>query len=152
MKPVLSPYRNGITVIVKKENVVLLKHNHKKYTGIFAISVNGVVGWYLYEKSGINTDRIDPKFNDYACDIQQRIHNAGFYVDVDDSTHTLGKKVREAQLSQYNLILVVGEEEVLSNTVCVRVRDRNQQYKITVSDVIAKMTVMSNTYTEYLFE
>jgi len=30
----------------------------KKYTGIFAISVNGVEGWYLYEKSGINTDRL----------------------------------------------------------------------------------------------
>ena len=30
----------------------------KKYTGIFAISVNGVVGWDLYEKSGINADRI----------------------------------------------------------------------------------------------
>jgi transposase len=30
----------------------------KKYTGIFAISVNGVVGWDLYEKSGINGDRM----------------------------------------------------------------------------------------------
>ena len=30
----------------------------KKYTGIFAISVNGVEGWDLYEKSGINTDRL----------------------------------------------------------------------------------------------
>jgi transposase len=30
----------------------------KKYTGIFAISVNGVVGWDLYEKSGINVDRM----------------------------------------------------------------------------------------------
>ena len=30
----------------------------KKYTGIFAISVNGVVGWDLYEKSGINADRM----------------------------------------------------------------------------------------------
>lgn len=30
----------------------------KKYTGIFAISVNGVVGWDLYEKSGINSDRM----------------------------------------------------------------------------------------------
>ena len=29
-----------------------------KYTGIFAISVNGVEGWNLYEKSGINTDRL----------------------------------------------------------------------------------------------
>ena len=30
----------------------------KKYTGIFAISVNGVVGWDLYEKNGINADRM----------------------------------------------------------------------------------------------
>jgi transposase len=30
----------------------------KKYTGIFAISVNGVVGLDLYEKSGINADRM----------------------------------------------------------------------------------------------
>jgi len=30
----------------------------KKYTGIFAISTNGVLGWELYEKSGINTDRL----------------------------------------------------------------------------------------------
>lgn len=30
----------------------------KKYTGIFAISVNGVINWDLYEKGGINTDRL----------------------------------------------------------------------------------------------
>ena len=30
----------------------------KKYTGIFAIYVNGVIHWDLYEKGGINTDRL----------------------------------------------------------------------------------------------
>ena len=30
----------------------------KKYTGIFAISVYGVIEWDLYEKGGINTDRL----------------------------------------------------------------------------------------------
>ena len=30
----------------------------KKYTGIFAISTKGVLGWDLYEKSGINKDRL----------------------------------------------------------------------------------------------
>jgi len=30
----------------------------KKYTGIFAISVSGVIHWDLYEKGGINTDRL----------------------------------------------------------------------------------------------
>ena len=30
----------------------------KKYTGVFAISSNGVEGWELYEKGGINADRL----------------------------------------------------------------------------------------------
>ena len=30
----------------------------KKYTGIFAISSNGIEGWELYEKGGINVDRL----------------------------------------------------------------------------------------------
>jgi transposase len=30
----------------------------KKYTGIFAISTKGALGWELYEKNGINTDRL----------------------------------------------------------------------------------------------
>jgi len=30
----------------------------KKYTGVFAISVNGVIHWDLYEKCGITTDRL----------------------------------------------------------------------------------------------
>jgi len=30
----------------------------KKYTGVFAVSVNGIVNWDLYEKGGINTDRL----------------------------------------------------------------------------------------------
>jgi len=30
----------------------------KKYTGVFAISTKGVLGWDLYEKGGINTDRL----------------------------------------------------------------------------------------------
>mgnify|MGYP001496884310 CR=1 FL=1 len=30
----------------------------KKYTAIFAINNNGVIGWELYEKRGINSDRL----------------------------------------------------------------------------------------------
>jgi hypothetical protein len=30
----------------------------QKYTGIFAISYGGVLGWDLYEKGGIDSDRL----------------------------------------------------------------------------------------------
>ena len=45
----------------KGKRCVIKTHSQevfKKYTGIFAISVNGVVGWDLYEKIGINADRM----------------------------------------------------------------------------------------------
>ena len=42
---------------------------------------------------------------------------------MDDSSRTLKKKVREAQLAQYNYVLVVGPKEVEDKTVTVRSRD-----------------------------
>ncbi len=39
---------------------------------------------------------VDPKFCEYAERVQQLVHEAGFYVDVDDSQRTLNKKVRYA--------------------------------------------------------
>mgnify|MGYP002050308408 CR=1 FL=1 len=40
-----------------------------------------------------------------------------------DNARTLNKMVREAQLAQYNYILVVGKEEEANGTVNVRTRD-----------------------------
>ncbi|CAN0413049.1 unnamed protein product, partial [Hapterophycus canaliculatus] len=51
------------------------------------------------------------KYNDYAVDVKERIHDAGFYVDVETSNKTLNKKVREGVTAKYNYILVVGEAE-----------------------------------------
>lgn len=81
---------------------------------------------------------VDLKFVEYAYEVQQKIHEAGFYVDVDDSTRTLNKKVREGQLEQYNFILVVGQQEIDSKGVNVRTRENEVQGNITVDDLIAK--------------
>ncbi|CAA2956421.1 threonine--tRNA ligase, mitochondrial 1-like [Olea europaea subsp. europaea] len=67
---------------------------------------------------------VSDKFQSYAPEVRNRIHDAGFYVDVDTSDRTIQKKVREAQLAQYNYILVVGEEEPNNGQVSVRVRDK----------------------------
>jgi len=51
------------------------------------------------------------------------LKNEGYYVDVDATSKTLNKKIRENQLAQYNYILVVGAEEIQNKTVNVRTRD-----------------------------
>jgi len=85
---------------------------------------------------------IDLKFVEYAYDVQQLIHESGYYVDVDDSTNTLNKKVREAQVSQYNFILVVGEKEMLSKSVNIRTRDNEIQGTITIDEVKEKFRLL----------
>ena len=89
---------------------------------------------------------IDPKFIDYAYEVQEEIHQGGFYVDVDDSHRTLNKKVREAQLNQYNFILVVGQEEVNTKGVNVRTRENEVQGNVTVKDLIEKFKDLVCSY------
>ncbi|OLL21853.1 Threonine--tRNA ligase, cytoplasmic [Neolecta irregularis DAH-3] len=66
---------------------------------------------------------------DYAQQVHDRLHAAGIYVDVDLSGSTLNKKIRNAQVAQYNFIMVVGQEEQDSRSVNMRNRDDETQQK-----------------------
>ncbi|KAI1848341.1 hypothetical protein JX265_008879 [Neoarthrinium moseri] len=62
-------------------------------------------------------------FYDYAEEVQKIFRQEKMYVDVDLSGNTLQKKIRTGQLSQYNFIFVVGDEEMKGRQVNVRWRD-----------------------------
>lgn len=68
---------------------------------------------------------ITDRHNDYAYEVSKRLEEAGLRVEVDDKALTTNKKIREAELSKVNYILVVGDKEVGANTVNVRTRDNN---------------------------
>ncbi|KAJ4755028.1 Threonine--tRNA ligase [Rhynchospora pubera] len=67
---------------------------------------------------------------DYAKRVHEQMHKTGYYVDIDSSDRTIQKKVREAQIAQYNYILVVGAKEAETGKVCVRVRDAAKDAKL----------------------
>jgi hypothetical protein len=52
--------RNHCYNEVEKRCVIKTKSQEvfKKYTAIFAINNGGVIGWELYEKGGIDSDRL----------------------------------------------------------------------------------------------
>ncbi|CAI5496641.1 unnamed protein product [Closterium sp. Naga37s-1] len=63
---------------------------------------------------------VSEKYSQYATKVRDEIHAAGFDVEADLSDRKLQKKVREAQLAQFNYILVVGaEEEAQGSRVCI---------------------------------
>ncbi|KAJ1914325.1 threonyl-tRNA synthetase [Mycoemilia scoparia] len=67
---------------------------------------------------------VTDKVYDYAQNtVRKQLHDAGFYVDVDVSADTLNKKIRNAELAQYNFIAVVGAQEANENSVNIRIRD-----------------------------
>ncbi|KAK8964739.1 hypothetical protein KSP40_PGU010275 [Platanthera guangdongensis] len=72
----------------------------------------------------------------YASQVRSQIHGAGFYVDIDASDRKIQKKVREAQLAQYNYILVVGEEEAKTGQVSVRIRDKSEHSVMSMEDLL----------------
>jgi threonyl-tRNA synthetase len=43
--------------------------------------------------------------------VRRQLRSVKLHVEVDVSDRTMQKKVREAQLSQYNYIFVIGEQE-----------------------------------------
>merc|ERR1719222_1520215 len=62
-------------------------------------------------------------WNEYCEKVQKMMHAEGFYCDVDLSKAKFPKKVRNAQIAQYNFQLVVGEAEVRGESVNIRTRE-----------------------------
>jgi len=60
----------------------------------------------------------------YAKEVAKVMHEAGFFAEADCGEETMNKKVRMAQLAQYNFILVVGNDEVEKRGVNVRTRSK----------------------------
>lgn len=90
---------------------------------------------------------IAPAFDEYAIEVQKKIFNAGFMCEVDtDPGDTMNKKVRNAQLAQFNFILVVGEKERSRSTVNVRTRDNVIHGEISLEDITEKFKNIRDNY------
>jgi len=98
----------------KGKRCVIKTHSQevfKKYTGIFAISVNGVVGWDLYEKGGINTDRL---IEFLEKNITSKLRNKLIILD-NASTHR-NEKIKEL-INKYNNILYAVPYQHFTNSI-----------------------------------
>uniref|UniRef100_A0A8C2BY07 threonine--tRNA ligase n=1 Tax=Cyprinus carpio TaxID=7962 RepID=A0A8C2BY07_CYPCA len=86
---------------------------------------------------------VNPSLEDYATQVCKRFVEAGFMADADlDSSCLLNKKIRNAQLAQYNFILVVGEKERAANSVNVRTRDNKVHGELSVEEVMERLTLL----------
>merc|ERR1711971_627323 len=88
---------------------------------------------------------VAPPFNEYAKHVQKVMHDGGCCAEADtDDSNTMNKKVRNAQLAQFNFIIVVGEKERSNETVNVRTRDNKVHGEFTLSAVVAKFNELAS--------
>ncbi|WP_434731903.1 threonine--tRNA ligase [Thermogladius sp. KZ2Tp1] len=82
---------------------------------------------------------VSKDYVDYAVKVAQALAGEGYRVDVDDRDESLGKKIRDAGREWVPYIVVVGEREVKSGTLSVRVRATNETTTMSVSELTAKL-------------
>ena len=65
---------------------------------------------------------VSEKVENYAKSVQSKLKSVDIRVELDDRPDKIGAKIRLAELSKINVMLIIGEQEAKENTVSVRRR------------------------------
>lgn len=99
---------------------------------------------FFISPSQIMVTPVHSEFNEYAEKIYKKLQSANFRTELDlDPKLRITKKVRNAQVAQFNFILVVGEKENNTNKVNVRTRDGTIYGQIDVDELIVRLNELS---------
>ncbi len=79
------------------------------------------------------------EFLEHSLSIARRLRDEGFRVDVDDREKGLGRRIRDAGREWIPYIVIIGEREVKSNTLNVRVRRTNDQLIMTLDEFVSHL-------------
>ncbi|XP_016071061.1 PREDICTED: threonine--tRNA ligase, mitochondrial isoform X2 [Miniopterus natalensis] len=83
---------------------------------------------------------------DYAREAQQSLRAGGLVGDLDaDSKLTLSRRVRRAQLANYNFQFVVGQKEQSRRTVNVRTRDNRRLGERDLTEAVGRLQELQNS-------
>ena len=74
---------------------------------------------------------------EYAQQVRQQLEAAQVRCELDERSERLPAKIRDAQLEQVPLMLIIGEQEAQNQTVSLRQREDKEQKTASVAEVIA---------------
>lgn len=82
---------------------------------------------------------ISDAFAPYVHTVQQALVDKHLRVIVDDSSESLNKKIRNAELMKIPYMLIIGEKEMADLTVSVRVYKTKEQYTLSLGEFANKV-------------
>ena len=91
----------------------------ERFMGIMIEHFAGVFPLWLAPEQ-VRIIPVGEAFNAYGSEVYTTLRSTGIRVKLDDSSDSLGKKIRNAETEHVNYIVVVGEQEMNSQTLAVR--------------------------------
>ena len=82
---------------------------------------------------------VSEKVENYAKSVQSKLKSVDIRVDLDDRPDKIGAKIRRAELSKINIMLIIGEQEAKENTVSVRRRFEGDIGSMNVDNLTSKL-------------
>jgi threonyl-tRNA synthetase len=116
----------------------------ERFIGILTEHYGGRWPFWLSPRQAIVVP-ISKDFIEYGQHVRSELRKFNYCVDIDLTDRTVTKKVREAQISQYNYILIVGQVEEKAGTINVRYRDTVEKKEINIQELLkefAELTVL----------
>jgi threonyl-tRNA synthetase len=78
--------------------------------------------------------------NEYAQEVHAKLMEANFRSEIDTSSDSMGKKVRNAKKDRLPYFLIIGDKDIEANTVTVESRDTGESEAMSIEDLLAKLT------------
>jgi threonyl-tRNA synthetase len=116
----------GLTGSLERTIAILIEH----YAGAFPVWLAPVQATFL---------PVSQKSTNYAKKLSQKLSKEGLRITVDDRSETLPAKIRDGQLEKIPYMLIVGDREVKTKTVAVRLRTGKDLGQMGLEKFLAKI-------------
>lgn len=127
-----------------QEKIAVLIHrtimgSFERFMGILIEHYAGAFPTWLAPVQAIVIPVSEEKFGAYAEEVKEKLVATDVRAEVDASTESLGKRIRNADKQKIPYILVVGEKEMEAQTVAVRPRGTKDQTVMKTDEFVEKI-------------
>ena len=94
---------------------------------------------------------ISEKYNEYAQKLSELLNNSDIRTVLDDRNEKIGRKIRDNELKKIPYLLIVGENEMNSQTVSVRRQGQGDMGAMPVEEFIKKINEEVNSQLQTIY-
>jgi threonyl-tRNA synthetase len=84
----------------------------------------------------VNILCVSEKYKNYAIKVSNILENHEIRALLDDRNETIGKKIRESEISKVPYMIIIGEKEEGNQTVSLRKRSEGDLGSFTIESVV----------------